>query len=177
MAATSTQSSSTTSPSGDAESALELPIDDPDRISRLMFARPVPPAIDSFVLLDLFEFRSNKERPEYDRVESLVWRKVVVEDAELNAMGCAKQVEDNAKGKPTLYRGSRTSTAGAVRSKKSKRGHSFEVFHFPSEGKWHLHVKLLIAPEAGGYTKADRSDVRALMEEAFEPLAPHTCAA
>lgn len=139
-----------------------------------MFARPVAREIERFILQEPWEFPSDKDRPEYDRAESAVWRKVIVSDQDLNGLGCAKEAEDRAKGKLREYRGSISSTAGIVRSKKTTRGHTFSVSEFPKEGNWHLHIKVEI-PAGLGYGKADKQDARALMNEAFSPLLPHTC--
>jgi hypothetical protein len=172
MAATSNSTSSGTSPAAAPSTPNDpLAIADGDRISLWRFAQPMPPELEKFVLQPLFEFPTAA-----DRTESVIWRKVVIEDRDVHAMGCAKEADDRAKGKRREYRGFRTATAGAVRQKRTKRGHGFSVTHFPSEGPAHVNLKVEIAAGVT-YSKSDRQDVRALMDEAFSTVADHACTA
>ncbi len=129
---------------------------------------------DEFVWHEVFGFPSDI-RPEYDRAESAVWRKVVPDDAEVNRMGCHYAAAERAKGKRVEYRGHIDSTAGTVRSKKTAKGHYFKVEPFPEEGgDWHLHIYVIV-PKDVSWSKNDKNDLRALMQEAFSPLKPHQC--
>ena len=175
MVVTSPPTSSNTSlgggPNGSVPAPTALRVGDGDEISRLVFTQLIAPGVDKFVLQPLFEFPTAG-----GRIESVIWRNVVPADPDVHEMGCAKETNDRAKGKRREYRGFRTATAGDVRSRKTRNGHGFLVYHSPQEGPAHVHVKVELAADAS-YGKNDRQDVRALIEQAFLSFSPHSCAA
>ncbi len=126
---------------------------------------------DEFIWEEVFEFQDKS-----GRCESAVWRTVMPHDADVHALGCDKQKSDRARGKASAtYRGYIDSTAGRVRAKATTNGHRVDVVHAPAEGDWHLHVQVVLAPGTTKLGKADKSDVRGLMSEAFDALVPHDC--
>lgn len=173
MADTSPPNSSSASPQ-----AVERSLQDDDQIARLVFARRAKSDVANYILNDFFQFPSDKatpKRPEYDRTESVVWRKVIQSDAEVHAMGCGQETAARIEGKDKKYLGFRSSTVGIVKSKKTAKGHSFSIFPMPEDGEWHLHVKVEI-PQGVSYGPSDRQDIRSLIDQAFDRLVAHECA-
>lgn len=151
------------------------PIPDRDELSRLIFVRSLFQDDLDYIEIELFEFPSDLERPDYHRAESVVWRAFCVSDDEVNTLGCAKESEKRISGKNQVYLGARTATAGAIRAKRTQRGHGFTVVHYPKEGDWHVHIVVVEKPDVK-YNKQDKSDVRALMQNLFCPRRDHRCA-
>lgn len=127
--------------------------------------------LDQFIWHEIFVFPSDA-----GRVESVVWRSVIITDAELNNLGCAEAADARANGKPAIeYRGSMTARAGDITQLKTTRGHGFSLHHVPEDGrKWHVHIKVEEAPNTT-VSKNDKSDIRALMQKEFLPFYPHVC--
>jgi hypothetical protein len=173
MADTSSQKSSPASQSVEDQEPPNVGED--DGLARLIFAKRTPPGVGDYILLDPFEFPTDRNRPEYDRVESAVWRVVKKTDAEVHALGCAKESEDRSQGRDRAYRGFRSSTPRIIKAKPTGRGHTFTVIQFPKEGDWHLHIKVVLANGLTKLSPGDKSDVRALMDIAFSPIQPHAC--
>jgi len=105
--------------------------------------------------------------------ESLVWMKHVPTMAGVHQLGCDRQRSDHAKDKKTTYLGALTSTAGAIRKLRSKKGAGFVVVHAPDEGVHHVEIEFASEPKAD---KNDRTELKILLrEQAFGPIDPHVC--
>jgi len=174
MAATSPQASSSTSPGASGASALP-PVGDADGVARLSFAKRSSED-DDYLEIPPWEFPSNDADPEVDRTESAVCRNVKPSVDEVHQLGCQIEAAARAANRDRRYLGCLESTAGTIRSKKTTKGHGFDVRRYTKEGDWHLHIKVLIA-HGMAYGKHDKSDVRALMREAFPTLISHSCGA
>jgi hypothetical protein len=137
-------------------------------VSRLVLGKVSNGKRFPFSVVELFQFPEDAD-PEKNRTESVVWREICVEDCQVHGVGAQIAIQQNKPDRARTYEGFRTTTAGTIRAQRTTRGHTFDVTPYPAEGDWHAHIHMIIVPNAG-YSKNDRSDVRALMDQIFGAL-------
>jgi hypothetical protein len=136
---------------------------DDDFVSRHIYS-PRMGSASAFVWHQVFEFPSDDGRR-----ESVVWRKVARLDDEVHEIGLKKAAAEALVGKAIDYIGFLTSLVEPIRTRRTTRGHYFEVRYAPDEGKWHCEIRVVVADDIPNLTKGDKSDIREIMKELFEP--------
>lgn len=116
---------------------------------------------------NVFEFPNGNK-------ESLVWRKYKPTIEEVHGLGCEREAAKKASKPEWSYKGAITTTAGSIRSIKSKRGHGFKVAHEPIEGIYHAEIERANDPDAP-FNKNDKNELRDMLKSAFGPLEPYSC--
>jgi hypothetical protein len=131
--------------------------------------------IDRWIDQPLFEFRQDAD-PALDRADSVVWRRVARENADVHNLGCAQQKSYYTQGKNKKYTGFRSANVGILRAARTSRGIGFIVVHYPKDGAWHAHLQISSYDKLLYDKKYDRRDIQSLIEEIFSVSESHDCA-
>jgi hypothetical protein len=111
-------------------------------------------------------------------VESLVWRKYKVNVSDVHELGCSRQEKMRLSKPAWSYAGSVTTTAQRIRLIKTARGHQLLVVHRPENEQGQYHAEIEFYPMAGlQIKKSDRSELRLMLSNVFEPIESHRCPA
>jgi hypothetical protein len=109
-------------------------------------------------------------------VESLVWRKYKAAISEVHEFGCTRQLQMRLAKAGWSYAGSITTLAGRIRSIKTARGHGLLVVHRPEDGQGQHHAEVELQPMDGlEIKKNDRSELRLMLQDVFDPIDGHRC--
>jgi len=143
----------------------EEPILDKHQVSRLLF-EPHMAQGGRLHRKKVFQFQEKAG----SRKESVVWREVAKSSEAVHELGRSKATADNIENpqRGISYLGFLTAEVAAVRAIQGVEGHSFEVAHFPSEGRHHAHIEMETG--TGAPNRQFRNAIKVLLVELFEEM-------
>lgn len=120
-----------------------------------------------FIWMEIFTFPGGEG-------ESVVWSKYAPTAADINQIGCDREVRARARKPEFRYEGYISRAAQTVRGILSTRGHRFSVVHIPEEGQ--AHAEIQFSPDAAGqFTKTDKAELKVKLAQGWSAMQPHNC--
>lgn len=142
-------------------------IPDDDLVYRHVFHPFMSTEEEPLIWRCVFQFQEK-----YGFAESVVWSKYTPTMDDVHELGRqkAEKSREERPERPHTYVGCLEAICRVVRNIKSSNGHGFEIVHEPSEGTHHAHIRYL--PAAGDFSRADRIELKSLLQKAFSDLIP-----
>ncbi|WP_174874897.1 hypothetical protein [Vogesella oryzae] len=154
---------------GDAQAFFVEEMPGGDVVARLIDLPRMYTHVEHLIWGCIFEFPQSQG-------ESVVWSKYAPIPDGVHNVGCGREREKCLVKPDFRYAGYISAIIQRVTEIRNARGHGFLVVHEPSPGVHHAEIRYFSNPQANEpIKKADKTELKALLQDVFSDLVPHAC--